>query len=229
MSKFQTLLDALQIKFANMSLLQQAFTHRSYLNEVKAALESNERLEFLGDAILSFLVSQYLYSRYPQHPEGILTSMRSNVVKTETLASIAKGLNFGEYLCLSKGEEKGGGRQNASLLADTFEAFIGAVYLDQDLAHVRQFLQKQLFVQIEKILQKEQHSDYKSRLQEIVQETSKISPSYKVIKTLGPDHDKKFWVQVIINGKEDEVGQGKSKQEAEQMAAYHALEKMARL
>ena len=147
MNHFKDLLQKLQIEFKNSDLLIEAFTHRSYLNEAGKDRQSNERLEFLGDAILSFLVSHYLFTTYPQHPEGILTNLRSTIVKTETLADVSIKLQFGEFLFLSHGEEKGGGRTNFSLLADTFEAFLGAVFLDQGLASAKAFLENQLFPQ----------------------------------------------------------------------------------
>ncbi len=229
MTRFAPLLAKLNLKFNNNDLLITAFTHRSYLNEAGKKRQSNERLEFLGDAILSYVVSEYLYSNYPTYPEGHLTHLRSTIVKTETLAEIAGKLEFGKYLFLSKGEDKGGGRTNKSLLANTFEAFIGALYLDQGISAVKQYLKTVMFVRVDKIIKKEIGADYKSKLQEIVQETSDQPPTYEVIKTEGPDHDKKFWVVVIIDGQPGETGMGKSKQEAEQNAAAKQLEKMGKI
>ncbi len=229
MNHFKDLLQKLQIEFKNSDLLIEAFTHRSYLNEAGKDRQSNERLEFLGDAILSFLVSHYLFTTYPQHPEGILTNLRSTIVKTETLADVSIKLQFGEFLFLSHGEEKGGGRTNFSLLADTFEAFLGAVFLDQGLASAKAFLENQLFPQIPEILSNQLHADYKSKLQEIVQEFSNTPPTYKVVKTEGPDHAKRFWVTVVIDGVEKSVGEGKSKQEAEQAAASATLAGMGKI
>jgi ribonuclease-3 len=226
---FQKLLSQLDLELKNESLFEQAFTHRSYLNEAGKSRQSNERLEFLGDAILSHIVSQYLYSNYPEYSEGRLTHLRSTIVKTETLAEIASSLQFGKYLLLSKGEDKGGGRTNKSLLADTFEAVIGAVYLDSGFDQVKRFLEKVLFAKVDDIIRKEIDADYKSKLQEMVQITSDIPPTYKVIKTEGPDHNKQFWVAVVIDGVEGETGMGKSKQEAEQNAAARELEKMGKL
>lgn len=220
---FQPLLDKLSLKFINADLLMESFTHRSYLNEGGKNRASNERLEFLGDAILSFLVSHHLFTLYPDLPEGKLTNFRSTIVKTETLSMLAGELAFGKYLLLSKGEEKGGGRTNSSLLADTFEAFLGAVFLDQGLDAAKQFLSQVLYPRIADILKTQLHSDYKSALQEIVQVDSNMPPVYKVVKTDGPDHAKTFWVVVVIDGKEYETGEGKSKQEAEQQAARLTL------
>jgi len=226
---FKTLQEKIEITFTNQELLKQAFYHRSYLNEAKHIKESNERLEFLGDAILSFITSEFLYKKYPQYPEGILTNIRSSVVKTLSLGAAAKTLGFGELLFLSKGEEEGGGRSNISLLADSFEAFLGALYEDQGLPNVSAFLNAHLFPQIESIVANKSYIDFKSYLQELVQETHKISPNYEVVKTEGPDHDRTFWISVKIGQKPLGDGIGKSKQEGEQQAAQNALEKMGKL
>lgn len=224
-----TLLQKLHISFNDKDLLKRAFTHRSYLNEGGRNLISNERLEFLGDAILSFIVSRYLYTTYPQQPEGMLTNMRSTIVKTKTLAEMAESLDFGSYLHLSHGEEESGGRKNPSLLADTFEAFLGAVFLDQGLQVAEGFLNTVLMSKIPEILKMKLNTDYKSKLQEVVQTFSRTAPTYKVVKTEGPDHAKTFWVTVVVDGKTSEIGQGLSKQEAEQDSAFRTLEKMGKL
>jgi len=226
---FNTLEETLSIAFKNKDLLHQAFYHRSYLNEAKHIKESNERLEFLGDAILSFLTSEFLYKAYPQHPEGTLTNLRSSVVKTQSLGNTAKRLGFGDLLFLSKGEEEGDGRKNISLLADSFEAFLGALFLDQGLQPVEAFLKAQLFPDIETIVANKSYIDFKSYLQELIQETYKISPHYEVKKTEGPDHDRTFWIEVSVNTTILGSGIGKSKQEGEQKAAQNALEKMGKL
>lgn len=213
------------LAFKNIPLIKQAFIHRSYLNENPNFTNSNERLEFLGDSILSFLVSRFLYSKYPDFNEGDLTNLRSSVVKTTTLAQIAKDLNLGDYLQLSKGEEEGGGRENTSLLADTFEAFLGAVYLDQDLSSAEKILNEFLFPLLPKILKDKSYKDSKSEFQEEVQEETKISPIYKVIKEIGPDHAKEFTIGVYVGDKLYGIGKGKSKQEGETNAAFTALEK----
>ncbi len=229
LTKFSPILKQLTISFKDENLLRTAFTHRSYLNEAGKNLASNERLEFLGDAILSFIVSSYLYESYPKHSEGMLTNLRSTIVKTKTLAEVARELKFGEYLFLSRGEEDGGGRLNQSLLADTFEAFLGALYLDQGLSVSQAFLKSVLFAKIPDLLKSELHTDYKSKLQEVVQTFSKNAPTYKVMRTEGPDHAKIFWVSVVVDNTEKETGQGNSKQEAEQNAAAKTLEKMGKL
>lgn len=223
---FEEFQNKLAIHFHDQTLLKQAFIHRSYLNEDKKTHISNERLEFLGDAILSFLTSQFLYSTYPEYPEGVLTNIRSGLVKTKTLAEIAKTLGLGELLFLSHGEEESGGRSNQSLLADSFEAFLGAMYLDQGLEVCKSYLEKYLFIYTQPLIENKAYIDFKSHLQEVIQETTKISPIYKVVKTEGPDHNKTFWVDVYSNNLVLGTGMGKSKQEAEQKAAANALEKM---
>lgn len=225
MADFDLLKKNLKIKFKNESKIKQAFIHRSCLNESDKYKESNERLEFLGDSILSFLVSDYLYSHFPMLSEGELTNLRSSIVKTSTLALVAQNLNLGEYLFLSKGEESGGGRKNASLLADTFEAFIGAVYLDLNLKSVKIILDQQLFPLLDEVIKNKTYKDAKSNFQEMVQEETRTSPLYKVIKESGPDHEKKFTVGVFVNNVCYGTGDGRSKQQAETIAASDALEK----
>lgn len=214
----------LNIKFRNIALIKQAFIHRSYLNETKVKTYSNERLEFLGDSILSFLVSEYLFEKYPDFSEGELTNLRSSIVKTATLASAAKQLNLGDYLYLSKGEEESGGRENNSLLADTFEAFLGSVYLDIGLLSVQKILNNLLFPLLTKILADKLYKDAKSNFQELIQENSKISPVYKILSEKGPDHAKEFTIGVFAKDKLWGTGTGKSKQEGEMKAAQAALE-----
>lgn len=214
-------------KFENKKLLEHAFTHRSYLNENPSwKLGSNERLEFLGDAVLEFITSEHLYKTYEKEPEGRLTAYRSSLVKTETLAVLAEELNFGGKLKLSKGEDDSGGRQSEYLLADTFEAFIGALYLDQGIPVCRQFLEKTLFSKLDQIVATKAYKDYKSVLQEIAQEKVNFTPVYKVLDQWGLDHQKTFKVGVIIKGKQEGTGEGSSKQRAEVEAARDALESL---
>lgn len=222
---FEDLQKTISITFKSEALLKAAFVHRSHLNEERSIKESNERLEFLGDAVLSFLTSEFLYKKYPDYPEGTLTNIRSSLVKTKSLATLAQKLHLGDLLFLSRGEEESGGRNNTSLLADTFEALLGALYLDQGIEAARVFLTAHLFTETEKIVENKSYIDYKSLLQEIVQEQTKISPTYRVVKSEGPDHDKVFWVEAISGEKILGNGMGKSKQEAEQAAAVDALEK----
>jgi ribonuclease-3 len=215
-------------KFNNQQLLQQAFTHRSYLNEARENIESNERLEFLGDSILSFVVSSHLYKTYPQFDEGILTNLRSLVVNTKSLAKIAKRLKLGEHLLLSHGEEDSGGRENDSILANTFEAVIGAIFIDQGIEAAKVFLTLVIIPEIEIYVQKKVFKDPKSRLQEYVQAQKQNSPVYKVLHEEGPAHAKKFTIGVFVQDVNVGEGQGKSKQEAEEHAAEQALEKIAK-
>lgn len=215
----------INIQFADQLLLQQAFVHRSYLNESKEFPESNERLEFLGDAVLSFITSEFLFKTYPQYPEGILTNIRSTLVKTRSLYEAAISLQLGALLLLSHGEESSGGRTNVSLLADCFEALLGSIYLDQGIDIARMFLTSILYPKTEEIIRTKSYIDFKSLLQEIVQEDVKTSPTYRVVKSEGPDHDKTFWMEVVVGDELLGSGKGKSKQEAEQSAAADALEK----
>lgn len=217
------------ISFKNEEIIHNAFIHRSYLNESKTFLNSNERLEFLGDSILSLLVSEYLYKEYPDFSEGELTNLRSSVVKTTTLATISKSLDLGSYLYLSRGEEDGGGRDNPSILADTFEAFLGAIYLDLGIQSAKQLLESFLFPLLSKILIDKTYKDAKSEFQELVQEKTKISPLYKVISQIGPDHAKEFTVGVYVENTLFGKGTGKSKQIAEMKAAEAALEKWPKI
>lgn len=219
--------EILEVTFKHEELLTQALTHRSYLNEDSQVKVSNERLEFLGDSVLQLLTSRELFNRFPDLPEGKLTSLRSNLVRTETLANLAESLSLGDYLLLSRGEKKEGGQQNRSLLANTFEAVLGAIYLDQGLEKTREFLEKNLFPQIVN-LEKTSPFDFKSKLQEVIQGKMHLTPTYKVVAQEGPDHDKIFTVAVILGKKARfTVGQGKSKQEAQQAAAKTALEKIS--
>ncbi len=213
-------------QFKNKKLFDQAFTHRSFLNETKEKVSSNERLEFLGDSIISFVISEYLFNKYPQVNEGILTNMRSLLVNTKSLAKVARELNLGEYLKLSKGEEDSKGRQNQSLLADSFEAFVGALLLDSGIEQTKDFL-IQVFSQRVQDLEKERSfKDPKSLLQEYVQSRKQNSPQYKVIDELGPAHSRVFTMGVFIGNKLFAEGKGKSKQEAEENAATLALENL---
>lgn len=225
---FSKLLDELGLKFKNLKLLEQTFYHRSYLNEVKSNIESNERLEFLGDSILSLIISLLLFSKRENDTEGELTNLRAYIVKTKSLSQAAKKLDLGKYLHLSKGEELGGGRKNPQLLANTYEALLGAIFLDSNLETVKKVIEKTLLPLFESELKSGPPKDAKSNLQEIVQEKFKQSPNYKILKTQGPDHAKKFLVAVYLKDKEYGRGEGNSKQVAEEQAAKQALEKVVR-
>ncbi len=210
-------------KFKNQELLEQAFTHRSYLNEAKKKLESNERLEFLGDSIISAVVSEYLFKNYPEFNEGILTNLRSLLVNTKSLAALAKELEFGDLLKLSKGEEDSRGRQNDSLLANCFEAFTGALYLDQGVSAVFDFLEPILLQKAKAYVEQKVLKDPKSLLQEYIQAKKQGSPSYVVLEEDGPPHARIFTIGVYIDNVLKGKGKGKSKQEAEEKAAEVAL------
>jgi ribonuclease-3 len=225
---FEELEQLIGISFNNKELLKNAFYHRSYLNEARHIKHSNERLEFLGDAVLSFLTSQYLYRQYPEFPEGTLTNIRSGLVKTKSLAEVAGILHLGDLLMLSHGEEESGGRKNNSLLADCFEALLGAIYLDQGIEPTRRFLERFLFPKTQEIVDTKSYIDFKSLLQEIIQQELRVSPVYRVSKSEGPDHAKTFWIEAVVQERVIGTGVGKSKQEGEQAAASDALEKMGR-
>lgn len=223
----ESLVKLLGLKFNNLQLLKQAFLHRSYLNEVKIDSLSNERLEFLGDSILSFVISYHLYNLRAADSEGEMTNLRAHIVKTKSLAEAAKKLELGKYLSLSKGEELSGGRNNPQLLANTYEALLGAVFLDQGLEAVKDVISKTLLSLFARELKMGPPKDAKSSLQEIVQQKFKQSPYYKILQTQGPDHAKYFTVAVYVNGKETGRGLGSSKQIAEEEAANSALKELA--
>lgn len=223
---FAPLLSLLNLKFKNPKLVQQAFLHRSYLNEVKVDMKSNERLEFLGDAVLSLIISDYLYNLRPADAEGELTNLRAHIVKTTSLSAAARKLGLGGYLKLSKGEELSGGRNNPQILANTYESLLGSIFLDQGLEVTEKVINQTLLSLFEKELKIGPPKDAKSFLQEIVQQKFKTSPHYKIIKTAGPDHAKNFTIGVYINGKLLGEGSGNSKQIAEEQAAREATEQL---
>lgn len=228
MKNLEKLQQRLGINFNNPKLLAQSLVHRSYLNEITGQeLESNERLEFLGDAVLSFIVSHWLYQKFPNYKEGKLTNLRSNLVRTSTLAQIATQLKIGQNLLMSRGEKSAGGEKNQSLLANALEAVIGAIFLDQGVAKAESFIKTQLEPFLNEILSRGEFKDSKSLLQEKIQEKIKETPVYKTLKEEGPDHAKLFTVGVYIQGKLFAKEKGKSKQEGEEKTAKAALEKLA--
>lgn len=212
--------------FQNNALFEQAFIHRSYLNETREKRESNERLEFLGDSILSFIISNHLYITFADFDEGILTNLRSLIVNTKSLAIVSKEYEFGNLLKLSKGEEDSKGRENESLLANCYESFLGALFLDQGIEAATAFVADSLFPKIDELMKQKTFKDPKSLLQEKVQAQKFPSPMYKVIGEEGPPHAKHFTIGVFVNDEQIGVGEGKSKQEGEEMAAKEALERM---
>ena len=212
-------------QFHNQELFERAFTHRSYLNETKSKAPSNERLEFLGDSILSFVVSNYFFTNYETFDEGVMTNLRSLLVNTKSLAEVARELGFGQLLKLSKGEEDSQGRENQSLLADSYEAYIGALFLDQGVEAARQFITQTLLPKAAEVVARKDFKDPKSLFQEYVQARFHAAPVYKVLEEEGPSHAKLFTVGVFIKEQLYGQGKGKSKQEAEEEAAKVALEK----
>ena len=216
--------NTLKESFNNKDLFDQALTHRSWVNEHKGKRGSNERKEFLGDAILEYVVSKEIFNKFPDKEEGYLTALRANLVNTVALAEIAESLELGPQLFLYKGEEDGGGRSKHSLLADTVEAIIGAIYVDRGLPDAERFIAENVLVNIERKASAPL-KDYKSRLQEMVQSKGLPAPKYQVVEESGPDHDKKFVIEVIVNGESWGKGEGKSKSSAEQEAACQVLTK----
>lgn len=212
-------------KFNKQKLFEQVFIHRSYINESVENISSNERLEFLGDSILSFVVSSYIYNKYPDLKEGELTNLRSALTNTEILAIFAEKLDLGTRLKLSKGEEESGGRNNKTILANTFEALIGGIYIDQGIDEASKFIAQNIFPSIDLIMPQEL-KDAKSKLQELLQAKYKVSPIYKIIKEEGPDHMKKYSIGVYLRERLLAQGEGKSKQEAEKQAAKNALKSL---
>jgi ribonuclease-3 len=212
------------ITFKDKNLLKQAFTHRSYLNEHKdSELVHNERLEFLGDAVLELIVTEHLYEKYPDSNEGELTSFRSALVNAVTMSDAASKIGMNDYLLLSKGEAKDTGRARQIILANTIEALIGAIFLDQGYEMAKYFISRYIFNLIEKIVEEKTWLDAKSKFQEQAQENESVTPAYKTLKEEGPDHDKQFTVGVFLGKEKIAEGTGKSKQEAEQEAAKNAL------
>lgn len=225
MKDFSTFEKTIGIKFKNKEVLQQAFTHRSYINEnPRSGLSHNERLEFLGDAVLELVVTDYLFKNYPEHTEGDLTAYRSALVNAVVAAEVAQELGMNEHLLLSKGESKDTGRARQTILANAYESFIGALYLDQGYETCEKFVRKTLVPKLEDIIHKKLWRDPKSHIQEEAQERLGITPSYEVVGQLGPDHDKFFTVGVFFGDKKIAEGKGRSKQEAQQAAAQAALE-----
>ncbi len=215
-----------KIVFKEKLLLEQAFTHRSYINEnPKLGSGHNERLEFLGDAVLELVITDYLYNKYPDRTEGDLTSFRAALVNAVTIAEVASTLGMNEFLLLSKGEAKDMGKARQYILANTYEAFLGAVYLDQGYKIAEKFVASTLFGKIDEIVKNKLWRDAKSFVQEKAQEYLSITPAYKVISETGPDHDKHFTVGIYFGGELAGEGKGKSKQEAEQSAAASAIKK----
>ena len=211
--------------FKNKELLENALTHSSYANEVRGGISSNERLEFLGDSVLSVIVSDYLFKNFKNLPEGELTKLRASLVCEKSLCGFSRELNVGEFLLLGKGESKGGGRERDSILADAFEALLAAIYLDGGMDNARDFVMRFVLPEL-KDTSHEAFKDYKTVLQEIIQRNPEETVSYIHIGESGPDHNKVFEVEVHLNSNVIGRGTGKSKKQAEQMAAKQVLELM---
>lgn len=210
--------------FKKRELLEMAFTHRSYLNENRELKrEHNERLEFLGDAVLELAVTEFLYAKYPDRPEGDLTAYRAALVNTQSISDAATKLGMNDYLLLSRGEAKDTGRARQIILANAFEALIGAIYLDHGYEPAQKFIDAQLFHKTDDVVAKRLWQDAKSRLQEIAQGSVGITPTYELLSQSGPDHDRSFVVAARIGDERIAEGEGRSKQEAEQDAAQKAL------
>jgi len=220
MEDFSKLEKKLNIDFKNKDILSQAFCHRSYLNEnPKFQPGQNERLEFLGDAVLELVVSEYIFELYPQKSEGVLTSWRAALVNSKMLSSVASEINFNKFLLLSKGERKETGKARQEILANTFEAFLGALYLDQGYKICQDFLESCLLNKLPAILENQEFIDAKSQFQEVAQEKERITPHYEILKEWGPDHAKHFISGVFLEDKLIAKGEGESKQESEEAAA----------
>jgi ribonuclease-3 len=225
MKEFENLEKKLGIKFHNKDLLMQSFTHRSYLNEnPDFKLDHNERLEFLGDAVIELIVTEHLYKDYPEKTEGELTNWRAALVNAKMMTSVAEELGFNDFLLLSRGESKEVGKARGYILANAFEAILGALYLDSGYKPCDEFIKKYLFKNLAGIIKDGSYKDSKSKFQEDAQEKVSLTPSYKVVKETGPDHDKIFVVGVFLGDSLIAEGKGSSKQEAEEDAATIALE-----
>lgn len=218
----------LNYKFKNIDLLKNALVHSSYANEVRGNVHSNERLEFLGDSVLSVIVSEHLYNKFPTMPEGELTRMRASLVCEKSLCEFSRELGIGNYLKLGKGEDKNGGRERDSILADAFEAVLAAVYLDGGMDAAKAHIMNTVLRDI-KHCEDDTFKDYKTTLQEVIQRNPEESVSYILVNESGPDHNKSFTVEVHLNSNVIGKGTGKSKKQAEQMAAKQALELMGEI
>ncbi|MCG8477577.1 MAG: ribonuclease III [Spirochaetales bacterium] len=215
------------LRFRKLELLNQAFSHRSYANEVGADVHNNERLEFLGDSVLGLVVAEYLYRELSDRPEGDLARIKSFVVSEDSLAEIARRIRVDNFILIGKGEEHSGGRGKKAILADAMEAIIGAYFLDSGFKAARKFVLKLLVPEIRKVLEDRHRKDYKTLLQELVQKRFKSYPRYALKNKTGPDHDKTFWMEVDVAGTLYGPGKGKNKKEAEQAAACLAWKKIS--
>jgi ribonuclease-3 len=225
MKDFSPFEAAVGFTFSDKGLLEHAFIHRSYINEnPKSGLSHNERLEFLGDAVVELIVTDYLFRTFQTHAEGELTAFRSALVNAVVMAEVASALGMNDYLLLSKGEAKDTGRARQTILANTYESFVGALYLDQGYDACKIFIEKTLIPKLSDIISNKAWKDPKSLVQEKAQEEVGVTPNYQVLSESGPDHDKQFTIGIFFGDKKIAEGKGKSKQEAQQLAAQKALE-----
>ena len=226
MPDFAPYADKLGLTFKNLNLLVEALTHRSYLNENRGVISThNERLEFLGDAVLELAVTNFLFLKFPHKDEGELTAYRASLVNTNSIGAVAETLGLNDMLLLSKGESRDTGRARQIILANAFEALLGAIYLDQGYEAAEAFLAKHLYGKIDGVIENRTWQDAKSHFQEVAQDKRSTTPNYKTIQEVGPDHNKEFTVGVFLGNEEIARGKGQSKQEAEQSAAQAALDK----
>ena len=215
----------LQIEFKDIDLLREALTHKSYSNEVKPLeVSHNERLEFLGDAVLELAITEYLFNKFPNRPEGDLTSFRAALVRKESLAETASQFKYGEYLFMSRGEEQTGGRKRAYILANSYESVLGAIYLEAGFEASRDFVKRSLLPKLDNIVKNRLDIDPKSKFQELAQDIVRLTPTYELVGSTGPDHNKVFVMGLMLGKHKVSEGQGRSKQDAEQSAAADALE-----
>jgi ribonuclease-3 len=227
LTDWQKLQQDIGIFFNDLNLLKQAFLHSSFVNENQNdSISDNERLEFLGDAVLNLVVAEKVYQEFPNLTEGALTTLRTSLIREDTLTQLSVELDLGDYLQLGKGEESSGGRQRQSNLADTFEALLGAIFLDQGLATVKRFILNMLGSHFVRIKTGDSGQNYKAKLQEFTQGTCKQLPVYRIVQSSGPDHDKKYIVEVTLDNKVLGTGSGKSKKAAEIEAARSACDKL---
>lgn len=224
MEQYNEIEEKIGVKFQDKKLLKTAFTHRSYLNENRGqGLQNNERLEFLGDAVLELIISSYLFKNYTDRAEGDLTSIRAAIVRTESIAEETRKLELGQYLKMSKGEEDSGGKEKEYLLANLYEAILGAMYLEHGYDVCRDFVSRTLFLKIETIISEELFIDPKTKIQELMQRKYKVTPIYEIVKEDGPDHEKTFTVALFRDTEKLSEGEGPSKQKAEEDAARNAI------
>jgi ribonuclease-3 len=226
MTDLAALQNTLGVSFKDLSLLEQALVHSSYINENMGITTSNERLEFLGDAVLGLIIARELYQRLPQSTEGEMTELRSSLVRGDALSRIAEAISLGDYLYLGKGEKASGGRLKPANLAGAMEAVIAAVFLDQGLGVTRNFIIRLMDKELNKILSQGTEPDYKSQLQELIQSRYQQTPTYQVIEAIGPDHDRSFTVEVRVGDTVLGMGSGKSKKAAEEESARSALDQL---